>query len=118
VHSVNNNGEGVNEIVRQLFLDGKLREVVQITESLHNRENSYCRLCRAGAYLKLGEQEKLTQLIPLLREPKGYNQASDLYELSLQVNTFFDTPMQEACFEPLNDLINELAFARDQLGNS
>jgi hypothetical protein len=97
------NNAAANQEVRGLFLEGKFVEVIGETERLagHGQDNSYLRLCRAGAYLWLRQRDELEGLIEKIKEPRGYNQASDIYELYRQTDQVFDGDMRQYCFEPL-----------------
>lgn len=113
------NHDYVNLRIRELCLNGQFQSAIEVTELLAtlDLENSYCRLCRAGLYLKFDMQEKLAELKPLLSEPRGYHQASDIHELSHQVDKADDGPMKAQLFEPLKRVLDDEAFERDKLAS-
>lgn len=106
------NYDYMNGVIKDALLRDDFSTVLQMTESLaaNGLENSYCRLCRAAAYLNLGDEVKFRELVPLMTEPRGYHQPSDLYELSQQVDVWDDTEMRVRFFEPLSKKVNEQLF--------
>lgn len=85
-----------------------LQKVLRITEFFNSRniESSYCRICRAVVYLELDETVKLEALVPVLCQPRGYRQASDLLQLNHLIGGFDDREMREQFFAPLYKFIN------------